>query len=125
MGTLIGLSLGDSTVAIVAVAGVLFAASVFVFYQLFQQLHIPHPAREKSEREIFDNFAARYELSPREREILHLVIDNRTNAEAAATLFVSESTVKFHMRNLLKKTGCKNRVELMAKYADVPPVQDK
>ena len=125
LGTSIGLSLDGSAVAMVAVAAVLFAASVFVFYQLFQQLYMPQPVREKSEREVFETFAARYELSPREREVLRLVIDDRTNAEAAAELFVSESTVKFHMRNLLKKTGCKNRVELMALYADVPPVHDK
>ena len=122
LGTSISLSLGNSTLATVAVAAVLFAASVFVFYQLLQQLYMHPPTPERSERERFDAFAASFELSPREREVLRLALDDRTNAEIAETLFVSESTVKLHMRNLLKKTDCTNRVELLAKYADVPPV---
>ena len=117
LGTAVCLSLGGSAIALVAVAVVLFAATVFVFYQLFQLLYMPKPEREKSERERFDAFAASLDLSPREREVLRLVLDDRTNAEVAETLFVSESTVKFHMRNLLKKAGCKNRTELLAKYA--------
>ena len=121
LGVAIGLSLGGSTVALVEVTAALFVACVFMFYQLFLQLYAPQfqpVAPERSERELFDAFAATYELSPREREMLRQVIDDKTNAEAAAALYVSESTVKFHMRNLLKKTGCKNRVELLAKYAD-------
>lgn len=117
LGTAVCLSLGGSAIALVAVAVVLFAATVFVFYQLFQLLYMPKPEREKSERERFDAFAASLDLSPREREVLRLVLDDRTNAEVAETLFVSESTVKFHMRNLLKKANCKNRTELLAKYA--------
>lgn len=117
LGTSIGLSLGNSTLAMVAVAAVLFAAAVFVFYQLFQQLYMQPAAPERSERERFDAFAAGFDLSPREREVLRLALDDHTNAEIAETLFVSESTVKFHMRNLLKKTDCKNRAELQVKYA--------
>lgn len=125
MGTSIGLSLGNSTLAMVAVAAVLFAAAVFVFYQLFQQLYMQPTAPERSERERFDAFAASFELSPREREVLRLALDDHTNAEIAEVLFVSESTVKFHMRNLLKKTDCKNRGELLAKYANGSLIQDK
>ena len=36
--------------------------------------------------------------------------------EAAELLYVSESTIKFHIRNLLRKTGCRNRVELRELY---------
>ena len=118
LGTVMGLSLGGNAVALVTVTAALFAATVFVFYQLFQQLFMAPPAPARSEREIFDAFSARYELSPREREVVRLALDDKANADIAAVLFVPESTVKYHMRNALKKTGCKNRSELLAKYAN-------
>lgn len=119
LGVIVSLSLGGSALALVSVTAVLFAAIVFVFYQLFLLIYTLQSASpERNEREVFDAFAAHYELSPREREMMRQVLDGKTNAEAAANLFVSESTVKFHMRNLLKKTDCKNRVDLLAKYAE-------
>lgn len=117
LGTVISLSVAGSAIALVSVAAVLFAAVVFVFYQLFQQLYMVQPVRERTQDEVFDDFSTSYELSPREREVLRQVLENQTNAEIAATLFVSESTVKFHMRNLLKKTDCKNRTDLLKKYS--------
>ena len=48
--------------------------------------------------------------------ILRLLLDNKSNKEISAAICVSENTVKFHVRNLLQKTDCKNRVELKAAY---------
>jgi DNA-binding CsgD family transcriptional regulator len=118
LGTMACVSLGGNTVALVTVAAVMFAACVFVFWRLFQQLFVPAAPQQRSERELFDRFAAHHDLSPREREVLQLILDNKTNAEAAAVLVVSESTVKFHVRNLLKKTGCKNRLEVADLYTE-------
>lgn len=59
----------------------------------------------KIEQERFDGFAAQYELSSKECEILQLVLAGRSNPEMAANLYISESTVKFHIHNLLKKTA--------------------
>ena len=53
----------------------------------------------------------------REREVLRCLLEEKPNPQIASELFISENTVKFHVRNLLKKTGCKNRVELRSKYA--------
>lgn len=66
---------------------------------------------------MFEDFAIQHDLSARERAVLRLALAERSNAEIAQTLFVSESTIKYHMHNLLKKTGCKSRVDLMARYA--------
>ncbi|MBE6470382.1 MAG: helix-turn-helix transcriptional regulator [Coriobacteriaceae bacterium] len=115
-GTAICFSLADSTIALVAVAAVLFAATVFAFYQLFVRLYPTHTTIHKTPEERLAMFAARYDLSIRERDVLRLVVDGRTNAEAASELFIVESTVKYHVHNLLKKTDCTSRRELIAKY---------
>lgn len=50
-------------------------------------------------------------LTPREKEVWHLLSKGASNAEISKELFVSESTVKFHIRNIFHKLGVKNRVE--------------
>jgi DNA-binding NarL/FixJ family response regulator len=48
-------------------------------------------------------------LTPRQREILGLVAEGLSNAEIARRLFLSESTVKQHLRSAYKVLGVKNR----------------
>lgn len=55
-------------------------------------------------------------LSPREGEVLQYVARGHTNKEIAGTLFISENTVKVHLRNILDKLHMKNRAEA-ATYA--------
>jgi DNA-binding CsgD family transcriptional regulator len=52
-------------------------------------------------------------LSPREREVADLVVDGLTNHEIAARLYLSERTVESHVRSVLMKLGCRNRLELV------------
>ncbi|WP_380169612.1 response regulator [Jannaschia sp. R86511] len=51
-------------------------------------------------------------LSDREEEVLLAVARGRTNAEVAADLYVSLSTVKAHLTSLMTKLGARNRVEV-------------
>jgi len=53
-------------------------------------------------------------LSPRERQVLDLIMTARTNREIAAKLGIEERTVKAYVANLLRKTGAENRVTLSA-----------
>jgi len=55
-------------------------------------------------------------LTPREKEILLLVSKGLTNKQIAEQLFISENTVKNHIKNLLEKLNLENRVQL-ASYA--------
>jgi DNA-binding NarL/FixJ family response regulator len=50
-------------------------------------------------------------LGPRKREILELVAKGLSNAEIARRLYLSESTVKQHLRGAYKALGVKNRTE--------------
>jgi DNA-binding NarL/FixJ family response regulator len=50
-------------------------------------------------------------LTDREREVLVLIADGKSNAEIAATLFVSINTVKTHVTNIYAKLGVRRRTE--------------
>jgi DNA-binding NarL/FixJ family response regulator len=51
-------------------------------------------------------------LTRREESVLVEVARGRTNAEIAADLYISMSTVKFHLASLMTKIDARNRVEL-------------
>jgi DNA-binding NarL/FixJ family response regulator len=65
---------------------------------------------EKGEEASYDT------LSDREREILKLIAEGKTNREMADLLFLSVKTVQAHRANLMRKLGMHDRTELV-KYA--------
>jgi DNA-binding CsgD family transcriptional regulator len=67
--------------------------------------------REKEKREMESVFAA-YGITERERGIVQLIIQGKSNAEIGKELFIATKTVKNHVLNIYRKTGAKNRVQL-------------
>ena len=54
-------------------------------------------------------------LSDRERECLFWVSEGKTSWEAAKILGITERTVNFHLNSAIRKTGCKNRYQAIAR----------
>ena len=55
-----------------------------------------------------------FDLTDREREVLSLIVDGKSNAEIAEILSVSLSTARFHVSTILSKLGATNRAEAAA-----------
>jgi DNA-binding NarL/FixJ family response regulator len=53
-------------------------------------------------------------LTAREQEVLEWILSGRSNREIAASLFISESTVKTHARNIFSKYDVTSRAELIS-----------
>ena len=50
------------------------------------------------------------DLTPREKEILQLVLAGRTNKAIAANISISEKTVEFHLNKIYSKIGVRSRM---------------
>jgi len=58
-------------------------------------------------------------LSHREMEVLRCLALGKTTAQIAADLFISENTVKTHVRHILEKLEASNRAEAVSKAAQM------
>ncbi len=54
------------------------------------------------------------DLTEREREVLALMAEGLSNGQIASRLFVSDSTVKFHVSSVLRKLGAASRTEAVS-----------
>ena len=53
-------------------------------------------------------------LTPRERQVLTLVSEGRTNREIGDTLYMAEKTASVHVSRILSKLGVRSRTEAAA-----------
>jgi DNA-binding CsgD family transcriptional regulator len=57
--------------------------------------------------------AGLYGLSPREKEVVDLVVRSASTKHIAATLYISEYTVQKHLSNVFEKVGVRSRQALV------------
>lgn len=60
-------------------------------------------------------------LTPRQQDVLRLVADGQSNKRIAATLGLSEHTVKLHLHNANQRLGVSNRTEAAMRFRGIGP----
>jgi two-component system NarL family response regulator len=82
--------------------------------ELLDAIRAVHSGQRRIPPEIAARLAERMprsELTPRELEVLRLIVKGKSNKEIANALFVTEGTVKVHVNNLLGKLGVTDRTQ--------------
>ncbi|WP_139957473.1 LuxR C-terminal-related transcriptional regulator [Flavicella sediminum] len=72
---------------------------------------------DKSSEEYFNSFCSYFLLSAREIEVARYILQGKMNKEIAYQLEIQETTIKYHVSNILKKLKIQNRTELSYKFA--------
>lgn len=111
-GGLMGIQFQENTLLLMTITcfALVVAVAFFIFHYVYS--YIPVPQVVQSHEDAVNSFKGKYQLSGREMDVFELLIDSYTNAEIADRLYISENTVRFHVSNILKKTGCKSRKEI-------------
>jgi DNA-binding CsgD family transcriptional regulator len=95
-----------------------FGLPVFYLKRFMEMVHgvleVVVPDKQKQLDELCD----KYNISKREREILQLICEGKSNKQIEDQLYISISTVKEHVSKIYKKTGVKNRVQLNNLFRD-------
>lgn len=76
--------------------------------------HVKRRERQAASREARERYA---QLSPREREVLGLIVAGLTNKEIGRALALSPRTVETHRANLFDKLGTPSLAQLILRYA--------
>lgn len=69
---------------------------------------------QSQQTDIIHNTKTLDPLTAREQEVLQLILSGKSNREIAETLYISENTVKTHIRNIFSKYDVSSRVELIS-----------
>ena len=95
----------------------------YELFEMFKRVRMGEPAiKGKIAAKILKEFreptstteelpGADHALTSRETKVLELIVKGATNSEIAEALYISENTVKLHLRSILTKLHLKNRVQ--------------
>lgn len=90
----------------------LFMFTINVLCMIFSFKYFNQPVYY-SRNNLTDYFAEKFGISKRECEIISLVLQGESNELIKDKLFISIKTVESHLYSCYKKTGVKNRIQLM------------
>lgn len=96
---------------------------VFALWYLFRSLGAPH--KSYTSDDLMALFVSRNHLTPREAELIPLLMQGDTNHEICEKLYISLSTVKVHTHNVYQKLEIERRSQLGAKYAEFAAAYQK
>lgn len=116
IGGFMGIMLSQNQLLLISVTcfALVIATAFFIFHYLTS--FIPVPLVVQNHEDKMNSFKVKYDISTREMDVLELLIEGKSNAEIADCLYVSENTVRFHVSNILKKTGCKSRKDVSSLF---------
>lgn len=102
-----------------------FLTKPFSDADLMQAIHaaIAQDRQKRAERAEIGTLRQRYaDLTPREREVLPLVVSGLLNKQAAAELGISEVTLQIHRRNVMQKMAAASLADLVrvAERLEIP-----
>ena len=66
----------------------------------------------------FESKCTTFKITEREKEIIKHCLKGCSNTEIATLLFISESTVKHHLKNIFIKMNIKNRFQLIQLFSN-------
>lgn len=101
---------------LVLLSSAVFVLVISLFFILYQKLYSSILSPEEIEKLKQLQYVNRFGLSAREQEIFNLIIQGMSNTEISDNLYITASTVKFHVGNIFKKTGFSNRLALISDY---------
>ncbi len=127
--SILGFLLVQVTMALPTGAAALLATIMATgYYLLIRQIDLSGKQSDESEKKAQrdgntpqpdpETLFMKYGLSPREREVALLWIKGAGTREMATTLFISENTVKAHIKSILAKLGAPNRTAFLVQILD-------
>ena len=96
-----------------------FAGNIFLPVYLSYGMLLPVFAAEPAIDISFEEFCRKYEISPRESEIIIEICNGLSNKEISEKLFISLQTVKDHTHRIYIKTNVKSRVQLINRVREL------
>lgn len=82
--------------------------------ELMEAIRAVHAGKTRIPAPVAQRLAERMggpSLTTRELEVLHLIVDGKSNKEIGGRLFISEATVKTHINSILSKLGVSDRTQ--------------
>ena len=100
-------------------AGLRYSARAFLISRRMAEEEVSHVMvlleRVAEKQSInYESVAERFSLSKREVEVVRLICEGITNREIGEKLYISEHTVKDHIKNIMRKMEVASRNELVA-----------
>lgn len=94
----------------------LFSTVVGDVVQAFEVRSIRADPAPSPSTELDADVVRRWQLTPRESQVLALLVKGRTNKEIAAALGGSVRTIELHVSRVIAKSGCGSRSQVVAEY---------